>query len=219
MAELWQKIPEKYRNSVEFSLKRTSTLGRRMYSRFQELFGYKKQEKEPGPEFEIKINQWTVRVWKDRYEIVNLDEDGETRSFYLLKSGKYGQPLIEAEPDRAFEAPKEVIYVNAKGEKVDPPKEKISGIICQEEDGSVAHRFSLSNKKAPKFKPTEDGIEIEVAQGEGENTTIERWYLTVLFDKDGNRIQNHDGYYGRVKPSVVKILELQDLNFVKLAGE
>ncbi|MBT4124341.1 MAG: hypothetical protein HN981_03095 [Candidatus Pacebacteria bacterium] len=43
----------------------------------------------------------------------------------------------------------------------------------------------------------------------------ERWYLNTLFDKDGQRIQNHDGYYSEKKPKRVKLFELQDLNFVK----
>ena len=176
------------------------------------LFG-KKQETEKKPDFEKKVVQWTFRVWEgEKYEIVNLDDD-DTQRFYKIISGKYGQPLIIAEPDKAFAAPEKAKFANGKGEEIDPPVEKVSGIICQEGDGSIAHRFSLSNPKTPKFRVTSDGIILFLRDEESGKITKERWYLNVLFDKDGQRIQNHDGYYSRQKPKKIRVLELQDLNF------
>ena len=173
-------------------------------------------EKEINPEFERKFGQWTIKVNKDGYEFFNLEDSGKKR-FYSLENGDFGQPLIIAEPDNAFEVPSGVTYANAKGEEIDKPAEKISGVICQDKDGSVVHRFSLSNPKAPRFEKTDNGIIIFV-DDDGEEKQ-EEWFLNTLFDKDGQRIQNHDGYYSKVKPESVRVSELQDVDFVELNSD
>ncbi len=167
-------------------------------------------ENKPVAEYQFK--QWTFRFWADKYEIVNLEPDG-TERFYKVIKGKYGEPIIVAEPDRAYASPENAEYANAKGETIPRPEGDISGIICQNENGSVAHRFSLSNPKTPKFRVTKDGL-ILFLKDEAGKVTKERWYLNTMFAKDKNRVKNHDGYYSRQKPAKIKMVELQDLEFV-----
>ncbi|MCC6711324.1 MAG: hypothetical protein IT416_03160, partial [Candidatus Pacebacteria bacterium] len=145
-------------------------------------------ENKPLAEYQFK--QWTFRFWADRYEIVNLEPDG-TERFYKVIKGKYGEPIIVAEPDRAYSSPENAEYANAKGETIPRPEGDISGIICQNENGSVAHRFSLSNPKTPKFRVTKDGL-ILFLKDEAGKVTKERWYLNTMFAKDKNRVKNHD---------------------------
>lgn len=188
-------------------LKRLAKLA---YKKLKRKFETLDPENKPLAEYQVK--QWTFRVWADRYEIVNLEEDG-TERFYKVIKGKYGEPIIVAEPDRAFATPVDAVYVNAKGDEVEKLPGDISGIICQEETGAVTYRFSLSNPKTPKFRVTKDGL-ILFIKGENGVVTQERWYLNTLFAKDKNRVKNHDGYYSRKKPKKIKMVELQDLSFL-----
>ncbi|MBU0660796.1 hypothetical protein KKG22_01295 [Patescibacteria group bacterium] len=113
--------------------------------------------------------------------------------------GKYGQPIIIAEPDLAFEAPSCLNYVDAKGEEA-TPSEKIAGIICK--DGP---RFSLSNAK-------KKGISVSVNDEGFIQIDNETWWISTLFCKDKNRIVGYDAYLVRMKPKQVLILELGDLD-------
>ncbi|MBI2037785.1 MAG: hypothetical protein HYT15_02540 [Candidatus Magasanikbacteria bacterium] len=144
--------------------------------------------------------QWTIKVDETTgdYNVTNLGPNGE-RQFYMVSPGQYGQPIITAEPDLAFDAPSNLTYVNAKGETV-TPSEKIAGIICQ--DGP---RFSLTNAK-------NKGITVVVSDDGSIQIGNEVWHLVTLFSKDKNRVVNYDAYLVRQQPAQVRVLELGDLN-------
>ncbi|HRY36362.1 MAG TPA: hypothetical protein P5230_00565 [Candidatus Magasanikbacteria bacterium] len=142
--------------------------------------------------------QWGLDAGEGKYSITNLSPDGK-RQFYEVIMGQYGQPLIVAEPDRAFPCPTNLAYVNAKGETA-VPDEKIAGIICS--DGK---RFSLTNAE-------KKGIKIEVNADGSIQIDNEVWWIVTLFQKDRNRIINYDAYLSPVQPEKVKILELADLS-------
>jgi len=149
----------------------------------------------------FKFKQWTLVANEadEKYNICNLGSNGE-KQFYEIVPGKYGEPIIVAEPDLAFDTPPNLRYVNAKGEKVQPDQ-KIAGIIC--DDGQ---RFSLSNAKSK-------GIEIKVNYDGSIQVGNDRFFLVTLFLKDKNRVRNYDAYCtrGQVIPAQVRIVELGDL--------
>ena len=151
-------------------------------------------------------NQWDVRLGAEDYSASNPDPETGLRKFYDLKMGKYGNPQIEIEPDLAFSVPADLEYINAQGEQASP-QERIGSIICQNEDGTVAHHFSLSSPEAPEFTPTDEGIKIEDRE----------WYLSTLFSKDKNTTFNYEAFYTPRKPEKVNVLRLADLNFAQLA--
>jgi hypothetical protein len=136
------------------------------------------------------------------YGAYNEGPVGEHR-FYELQTGKYQNPIIVAEPERAFSAPNDLDYVDAHD---DPtyPIERIAGIICKR-TGEVIHRFSLSSPAAAEMIIEEDGAELVI---EGV-----RWHLRGLFRKDANRIIGYDAFYGEEKPGEVVIKELADVDF------
>ena len=125
-------------------------------------------------------------------------QDG-VRAFYALALGKFGQPLFIVEPDRAFDCPSGLVYVD-KLDKPIVPDQKIAGIICQE-----ALRASLTNamKQGKPVAPNADGS-IQVGD--------EVWWVATLFVKDKNRIFGYDAYLVREKPERVNVRELGDLN-------
>lgn len=149
---------------------------------------------------EFKFGQWTLEVDEaaGAYKIFNPGEDGK-RKFYAVEQGKYGQPLIYADPDHAFDAPPNLTYVNAAGEKAQPT-EKIAGIVCK--DGP---RFSLTNAASKG---------ISVVQNNDGSIMIDGavWYLVTLFQKDKNRVIGYDAYFSKEKPEHVRIMELGDLD-------
>ncbi|PIQ79447.1 hypothetical protein COV81_02055 [Candidatus Peregrinibacteria bacterium CG11_big_fil_rev_8_21_14_0_20_41_10] len=147
-------------------------------------------------------NQWHLTANDSGYNIANPGPDG-TKRFYKVNSGPYGNPVITAEPDLAFQAPSTVKYIDSKGNET-TPEEKIAGIICKQA-GEVMHRFSLSSPKKPKYTVEQEGAEL-IIDGV-------RWHLRALFQKDKNRIINYDAWYGPDKPKAVKIVELADLDF------
>lgn len=144
-----------------------------------------------------KYKQWDLLTDEEKYNLCNLGPDGK-KQFYEVVMGQYGQPLIVAEPDRAFPCPANLQYINAKGETA-VPAEKIAGIICS--DGK---RFSLTNA-------ANKGIKIEVQEDDSIKIDNEVWWIATLFQKDKNRIVNYDAYLVPAKPEKVKILELADL--------
>lgn len=154
--------------------------------------------------FKHIFGQWVIEGNDDTdspdfgYEIYNPGPNGEKR-FYRASPGKYWEPLLDPEPELAFNVPENFTFVNAKGEVI-VPGEKISGIICQ--DGP---RLSLTNaqKQGITIKVNDDGS-IQVGE--------EKWWLTTLFQKDKNRIRNYDAYCVREKSETVRVLELGDLN-------
>ena len=146
---------------------------------------------------EMQYLQWRAQMGEDKYNIFNPGTDGR-KQFYEVVMGQYGQPLIVAEPDRAFPCPENLDYINAKGEQT-VPNEKIAGIICN--DGK---RFSLTNA-------ANKGIKIEVQKDGSVKINDEVWWIKTLFQKDKNRIINYDAYLAPAKPNKVKVLELADL--------
>ncbi|HBB02653.1 MAG: hypothetical protein US89_C0005G0066 [Candidatus Peregrinibacteria bacterium GW2011_GWF2_38_29] len=155
-------------------------------------------------DFEKTYGQWRLEADDVGYTITNPGADGK-RDFYQLVKGPYGNPVIIAEPDRAFDAPN-AKYVDMQGNPT-VPKEKIAGIICKTPDGKIVHRFSLSSAKAPRFELVNGGEQIKIAE--------ELWYLRGIFRKDANRIIGYDAFYGTEpqESGVVPIMELQDINF------
>lgn len=150
---------------------------------------------------QFKYGQWALEAaneMKETYTIVNPGSDGERR-FYMVTAGKFGQPIIVAEPDLSFAAPTCFKYVNAKGEATQPT-EKIAGIICR--DGI---RTSLSGAKMK-------GVAISINADGSVQVGEEVWHLATLFQKDKNRIINYDAYLVREPRKVVRILELGDLD-------
>jgi len=152
-----------------------------------------------------KHGQWMVEMKEGNgggYNIYKLDPNGENgeKQFYEVVPGKYGEPIIVAEPTLAFDPPANPLYVNAKWGEA-KPDQKIAGIICQ--DGP---RFSLTNAKSKgvAVKVNEDGS-IQVGEG--------KWWLVTLFLKDKNRFRGYDAYCVREQPGNVRILELGDIDF------
>lgn len=143
--------------------------------------------------------QWTQRQNPNtgEWEIVNVHK-GNKRDYYRIVMGKYS-PVIEVEPDRAFDAPQALKYVNNAGEEV-AAAEKVAGIICKE-----GPRFSLTNAE-------NKGIAVEVNEDGSINIDGESWWISTLFQKDKNRIFGYDAYCVKEKREVVKILELGDLD-------
>lgn len=154
--------------------------------------------------FSHKFGQWTIEGDDDPnskdfgYGIFNRGPNGKRR-FYKVVPGKYGQPIIVAEPDLAFKVPKNLVYVNTDGEII-RPEEKIAGIICQN-----GPRLSLSNaKKQDIVIKVNDDSSIQVGE--------KKWWLSTLFQKDKNRFRNYDAYCVKEKPKFVKLFELGDLD-------
>lgn len=142
--------------------------------------------------------QWVVEFFENSYRIYNPDPESGVKKFYEIQMGQYGQPIIVAEPELAFDPPASLIYVDFAGNET-KPTEKISGIICS--DGK---RFSLTNAEAK-------GIKIEPQNDGSVMIAGEIWWINVLFSKDRNRIVNYDAFLIQEKPAKVKILELFDL--------
>jgi hypothetical protein len=149
---------------------------------------------------EIKCGQWTIRVDEStgKYEILNLGLNDERR-FCRVIDGRFGQPLVEPEPDLAIPVPAGLKYVNVSGEAVNTPPERISGIICH--DGP---RLSLTNALM-------NNIQVEALDDGSFLIGGEVWYLIALFSKDKNRFMNYDAYFVRTKPDTVLVFELGDL--------
>ncbi len=147
-------------------------------------------------EIVLPFGQWQLIITPDKYTIVNPGPNGEKR-FYQVTPGKYGEPLITAEPDKAFAPPTNLRYVDGKGQTT-TPNEKIAGIVCK--DGP---RFSLSSPQAPEFVISPEG---DLIIGET------RYALNALYKKDDRRITNYDAYFSKVKPAEVRVLELGDLD-------
>lgn len=147
-----------------------------------------------------RLKQWTVDVndTTGEYRICNLGLNGE-KQFYEVVPGKYGEPIIVAEPDLAFDPPTNLLYVNAQRAET-TPDQKIAGIICK--DGP---RFSLTNAKSK-------GVAIKVNEDGSIQVGEKKWWLVTLFLKDKNRFRGYDAYCVREQPENVRVLELGDLD-------
>jgi len=155
-----------------------------------------------------ECEQWQIQVsggqGNNSYQIVNVGPGG-TLQFYRAFSGKYGEPLLEPEPDLAVPPPSGCTYINGAGEEI-TPDQKISGLICRGADGKVSLRVSLTNakNKGIKWSLEDDGRVIIDGQV---------FFLYALVVKDKNRIRNYDAFFGPTPPEdqIVKVLELEDL--------
>ena len=136
------------------------------------------------------------------YSINNTNEDG-AQQYYKVVPGPHGNPIIVAEPDLAFDVPASLDYVEATGETIPTPIERIAGIICKQV-GKVVERFSLSSPNKPAYELEEGGASLII---EGL-----RWHLHTLFSKDKNRIIGFDAFYTTTKPDEVRVMELEDLD-------
>lgn len=153
----------------------------------------------------VKHVQWTVDVDEGtgKYNIYNPGDNNEKR-FYEIVAGKYGQPIIVAEPELAFDPPANLLYVNVNGENM-KPDQKIAGIVCKN-----GPRLSLSNAKI-------NGVEISVT---GDNSSLwvdgQKYYIKTLFVKDKNRVIGYDAFCvsadEQAYPTLVRVLELGDLD-------
>lgn len=148
---------------------------------------------------EYTYKQWTLSVGAEAYSIENRDPSGGPRRFYMIKMGAFGQPVIVAEPDRAFEAPTNLVYVSATGEAT-APSERIAGVICKE-----GPRLSLSNA-------AKQGIDVHLNEDGSVTVGNDVWWIATLFQKDKNRIIGYDAYLRRDRPETVRIIELGDLD-------
>lgn len=160
------------------------------------------QNRERTKTMVFKHGQWMVHTQEGNgggYNIYNLDPDTGKKRFYEVVPGKFGEPIIIAEPDLAFDAPANLCYINAKFEVV-KPDQKIAGIICQ--DGP---RGSLTNLKT-QGKPVAVNEDGSLQIGE------EKWWLSTLFLKDKNRFCGYDAFCVRERWETVDILELGDLD-------
>ena len=146
--------------------------------------------------------QWTFDVDEatGTYNIYNRGPNGE-KQFYEVVPGKYGEPIIVAEPELAFDPPANLRYDNVKGAVV-VPDQKIAGIVCQN-----GPRGSLTNLQKQVKKPVTVNEDGSLQIGE------EKWWIVKLLLKDKNRIRNYDAFCVRQKPlGEVRIIELGDLN-------
>ena len=147
--------------------------------------------------------QWQIQVGDaGAYRLVNPAADG-TLQYYQAKSGKYGEPILEAEPDLAVAAPSQCRYIKRSGEET-TPTEKIAGLICKDENGVVVLRLSLTNakNKSISWSLADDGT-LEV---DGKT-----FYLHALVQKDKNRVKNYDAFFSAEPDHTVEVLELEDL--------
>ena len=153
-----------------------------------------------------KNKQWTLSVdgkgpdsWS--YVIDNFDTSGKRR-FYRVVAGAYGQPLIDVEPDLAFEAPLVLDYVDKDGTSLARSVVgKIGGIICQN-----GLRTSLT-------KAMDQGVVIQVNDDGSIQVGGEIWWIATILDKDKNRfLGGKDAYLVRTRPAQVRVLELADLD-------
>lgn len=149
--------------------------------------------------------QWTVKVNEGTgaYRICNFGSNGE-KQFCEVVPGKYGEPIIVAEPDLAFPPPTNLRYVNADGDNVKPDQLIASIILAGDHEGGP--RILLTNAKLM-------GVVIKVNEEDGSlHVGGEKWWIVTLFLKDENHFRGYDAFCAREQPEKVRVLELCDLN-------
>lgn len=154
--------------------------------------------------FRRQYGQWTLIANDDVYAIENRDADG-TRKFFSVVPGKYGNPLVDQEPDRKIALPPTLRFIDGHG-VLAQPKEGwgVIGFVCHNDSRTLVHRSSLSNPQCPPHRWVDDVFEVEGVP----------WHPYVLFDKDKDRMVGGYVLFCRPQPArVVKILELADLIF------
>lgn len=163
-----------------------------------------------------RYKQWEIRVNDEtgEYEIVNLNPDPSEvpqRQYFRAFSGKYGEPIIEPEPDLALPIPTGVQYADQRGDPL-LPDQKISGLICRDMDGATA--MSADGKVSLRLSLT-NALSKNIVYQMAEDGTLKIggrcFHLQILVMKDKKRFRNYDAYFGHVKPEAVLCLELEDL--------
>jgi hypothetical protein len=169
-----------------------------------------------GRELVASCKQWKIYVEnrKDDLEVSSYCIENKVngaREFYDVHSGKYGQPLVRAEPDRAMTLPTNISCVHAiTGEPVEL-KEKIAGIILKDEpEGKLIGRYSLT-------AAANQNIELNMNEQGVLTVNGEDFELYALACKDKNRIDGLDAFFRKKVDSqeplpipIVKYKELPD---------
>ncbi|WP_436023657.1 hypothetical protein [Trinickia sp. LjRoot230] len=150
-----------------------------------------------------RCTQWTVLTQPDqtigsdpkrvaRFRVVNLDETGRRR-FYEVQSGKFGEPIVVPEPEKALPVPANVKYVHGRtGDAVTLP-EKIAGIILRNEKGFTVGRFSLTNAER-------QGTQLSLDNSGRLEVDGKTFFLQSILMPDANRVRNYDAYFGPTRP-------------------
>ena len=147
--------------------------------------------------------QWQIQVGvSGEYRLVNIGSDG-TLQYYQAQSGKYGEPILVAEPDLAVACPSQCRYIKRDGTET-TPTEKVSGLICKDENGVVVLRVSLTNAK-------NKGISWSLADDGTLTVDGKTFHLYALVQKDKNRVRNYDAFFSAHPDHPVEVLELEDL--------
>lgn len=159
----------------------------------------------------FKFGQWTLCVNPDRpddYEMFNLGPNGERR-YYRMIPGKYGEPLIDQEPDLAFPVPGGLglafFHAKPKGsgleQMVPTPEDKIIGVVCRN-----GPRFSLTNAKSKN-------VDIHVNPDGTIQVGDRAWWLCALFCPDAQRFTPNRwvGFLAAEKPAYIMVYELGEL--------
>jgi len=149
--------------------------------------------------------QWAIQINESgEYRVINPGADG-TLQFYQAISGKYGEPILQPEPDLAVNLPSGRLYVRKDGSPIEL-LEKISGIIVKGTGGETILRVSLTNAKNKSIQWSLDDKGILTIDGK-------EHVLYALVSKDKNRVRNYDAFF-RADESTsqpVRYLELEDL--------
>jgi len=160
----------------------------------------------------FEVNEGTGEVTSYRAE--NKGPDGK-RDFFSVTSGKYGEPLMEAEPDRGFPLPNNVSWYGHLGQIIPKPDQKITGVLCFKYDDrgvlEVKQRFSLTNKD--RFGGGLDAVKVE----EDGSICIDgkMWYIHSLYTGDKHRLACGDVYcYEHPSPNGIRVYELAELGAV-----
>ena len=149
--------------------------------------------------------QWDFCTEDDgSYEMLNRGPNGERR-YFMVKSGRYGEPITVGEPDLALEVPPGCAIVDRRGapQALD---QKIAGIICRGASDEVELRLSLTNAK-------DKGIGWALHRDGRLEVNGTTYYLRALVLKDANRVENYDAFFGASPPAdgKVRFYELEDL--------
>lgn len=157
-----------------------------------------------GTKQEFKFGQWTLRVGPEGYEIVNLGPKGERR-YYRVEPGKYGQPLMDQEPDLALPVPSGLNYrrmsVGNREPQAMTSDDKIVGVVCQN-----GPRFSLTNAK-------DKGVDIRMNPDGSIQVGDKTWWPVILLCPDGQRFTPHRwvAHLISFQPKIVYVGEMADL--------
>jgi len=147
------------------------------------------------------LGPWKLEIdeVRGKWSISNPGPNDE-KQLYEVVPGAQGEPIINAEPDLAFDAPANLRYINVRREEI-KPDQKISGIVCHN-----GPRGSLTNLKKL-------GHTVERNQDGSLQIGGEKWWIITLFLKDKDCFRGYDAFCAREPlDEVVSILEFCDLD-------